>query len=202
MIYPRVRDHVPMEELVSLANARAGRVGGALRTRAAGRASATFAAGTACKGAIMDGLRRMTQLPRRTWAKLVALRAASEYLEQRGERDRGATAATAPPARKPASRSHVKSAMSANPGRCTCAQLDAMREDGFDPRPHRPSMSPGSSTPSGARRRRSATRAREAAGARARADAEALLGRQEHHGGRPGARHLEVMGEPRARASK
>ena len=52
------------------------------------RASTARTADSSRSGtAIVDGLRKQSNLPRRVWAKLVALRAASEYLENRAERD-------------------------------------------------------------------------------------------------------------------
>jgi RNA polymerase sigma factor for flagellar operon FliA len=90
MLYPRVREHVEMDELVALGNAGL--------AEAAGRYDATLGASFATfawyrvQGAMIDGVRKMTTLPRRTWAKLVALRGAAEYLENQSERDAGARA--------------------------------------------------------------------------------------------------------------
>lgn len=96
MIFPRVKMHVEFDELVSLGNAGL--------TEAASRYDATRGASFATfawyrvNGSIIDGVRRNTTLPKHVWAKLVALRAASEYLEHRSERDAGAAAKGTQPA--------------------------------------------------------------------------------------------------------
>src|SRR5262249_54122877 len=64
-------------------------------------------------GAILDGLRRATTLPRRVWAKLVALRAASDYLESQGERAAGARAHGAPAPSTADALRQIQSALSA-----------------------------------------------------------------------------------------
>jgi len=64
-------------------------------------------------GAIIDGLRKATHLPRRVWARLVALRAANEYLENRAERERGATGRGAPPPTGENAFAAIQQAMSA-----------------------------------------------------------------------------------------
>jgi len=95
VIYPRVRAHVTFDEVVSLANA--GLAEAAARFDPDRGVAFTTFAWYRCYGAIMDGLRRAANLPRRDWAKLVALRGAAAYLEQRGERELGARATGAPP---------------------------------------------------------------------------------------------------------
>ena len=129
MVYRRVRDHVDMEELIALGNA--GLAEAAQRfdpTR-----GATFAtyAWYRVQGAIVDGLRKMTQLPRREWQKLVALRAASEYLEQRAERDSGAAQAGTLPAVGGDALAQVKQAMSAI-RTIYLVSLESMQDDGED----------------------------------------------------------------------
>jgi RNA polymerase sigma factor for flagellar operon FliA len=111
MMYPRVRGYVELEELVALANAGLAEAA----TRYDPDRGATFAtfAWYRVQGAILDGLRRSTTLPRRQWAKLVALRAASEYLENRGEREAAATRAGAAPPSSAAALSAIRTAMSA-----------------------------------------------------------------------------------------
>jgi RNA polymerase sigma factor for flagellar operon FliA len=89
LIHPRVRDHVPYDELVALGNA--GLVEAANRYDPARGVTFSTFAWYRVNGAIIDGLRQATHMPRRTWARLVALRAASEYLENRADRERGAT---------------------------------------------------------------------------------------------------------------
>ncbi len=127
MIHKRVRDHVDLDELVALGNT--GLAEAAQRfddTR-----GATFAtyAWYRVQGAIVDGLRKMTQLPRREWQKLVALRAAAEYLEQRAERDAGAAKAGALPALGADALAQVKQAMSAIRTMYLCS-LESMQDDG------------------------------------------------------------------------
>ena len=129
MIYPRVREHVEFDELVALGNAGLAEAAGRFDpTR--GASFSTFA-WYRVQGSIVDGLRRSSQLPRRVWAKLVALRAASEYLENRAERDAGATAQGTPPAEAAEALAAVKSAMSAI-RTMYMTSLEGMREGGFD----------------------------------------------------------------------
>jgi len=131
MVFPRVRDHVEFEELVSLANA--GLAEAAQRfDPARGVAFPTFA-WYRVHGAILDGLRRATTLPRRAWAKLVALRAASDYLENRGEREAAAARAGAAPPTGAAALTAIRDAMSAI-RTMYLASFEAMRENqGLDP---------------------------------------------------------------------
>lgn len=129
MIYPRVRDHIAFDELVALANA--GLAEAASRyDPARGATFATFA-WYRVNGAIIDGLRKATQLPRRTWARLVALRAASDYLENRAERDRGAAQHGASPATGADALAQIKQAMSAV-RTMYVTSLESMRDRGFD----------------------------------------------------------------------
>jgi RNA polymerase sigma factor for flagellar operon FliA len=131
MIFPRVRGYIEFEELVSLANA--GLTEAASRFDPdRGTSFATFA-WYRVQGSILDGLRRATHLPRRTWAKLVALRAASEYLENRAEREAAAVKQGAPrPSGAPALTA-VRDAMSAI-RTMYVTSLEAMRDgQGFDP---------------------------------------------------------------------
>jgi len=88
LVYPRVRGHVELEELVALANA--GLVEAAARFDPSQGASFRTFAWYRVHGAVVDGLRKATHLPRRTWARLCALRAASDFLENQGEREAGA----------------------------------------------------------------------------------------------------------------
>ncbi|MBA3821142.1 MAG: hypothetical protein H0X17_19815 [Deltaproteobacteria bacterium] len=66
------------------------------------------------------------------WAKLVALRAAAEYLEHRAERDAGAAARGTPPAHGPDALAAVKDAMAAI-RTMYLTSLETLREGGFDP---------------------------------------------------------------------
>ncbi len=129
MIHPRVRDHVELDELIALGNA--GLAEAAQRFEPdRGVAFATFA-WYRVQGSIVDGLRASTNLPRRVWAQIVALRAANEYLEQRAEREVGArkTAAREP---KPADTlASIASALSAI-RTMYVTSLETLQEKGFD----------------------------------------------------------------------
>jgi RNA polymerase sigma factor for flagellar operon FliA len=87
-IHARCREHIELDELIALGNA--GLVEAAARFDPALGASFRTFAHYRVQGAIVDGIRRLTTLPRRVWAKLQALRAASEYLENRALREAGA----------------------------------------------------------------------------------------------------------------
>ncbi|HET9989625.1 MAG TPA: sigma-70 family RNA polymerase sigma factor [Kofleriaceae bacterium] len=129
MIFPRVKEHVELDELIALANA--GLAEAALRfdpTR--GAAFSTFA-WYRVQGSIVDGLRKASQLPRRVWAKLVALRAASDYLEHRAERDAGAAQQGIQPASGAEALAQVKTELSAI-RTMYVTSLEAMQDAGFD----------------------------------------------------------------------
>jgi len=129
MIHPRVREHVEFDDVLGLANA--GLAEAAQRFDPdRGVSFATFA-WYRVQGAIVDGLRRSSALPRRVWARLVALRAASDYLEHRGEREVGARKTGAPPAEGAAALAGVKDALSAI-RTMYMTSLEAMQEGGFD----------------------------------------------------------------------
>lgn len=91
LVFPRVRDHMEFEELVSLGNL--GLAEAAERFDATGGASFRTFAWYRVQGAILDGTRRNTHLPRRVWAKLTALTASAEYLEAASTRADAARAA-------------------------------------------------------------------------------------------------------------
>lgn len=130
LIYPRVRAHVEYEELVALAST--GLAEAAQRfDPARGVAFSTFA-WYRVQGAVIDGLRRATMLPRRVWVQLVALRAASDYLEHRGERDAGAAQRGAPPPTGADALAAARTAMQAI-RTMYMTSLEAMQEAGFDP---------------------------------------------------------------------
>ncbi len=148
LIHPRVRDHVALEDLVALANA--GLAEAAERFDPERGASFATFAWYRVQGAILDGLRAQAQLPRRTWARLVALRAASEYLEHCGERAPG-DAAAPDDAALPA----VARAMSAIRTMYVLS-LEALRDLGFDAAGEAPAL------PDGIDRARAAARLREA----------------------------------------
>lgn len=87
MVYSRVKQHVQFEELVSL-----GTIGLAEASQRFDPSRGVPFGAYAwyrTQGAIIDGLRRASNLPRRVWLQLVALRAAADYLEHRVEREVG-----------------------------------------------------------------------------------------------------------------
>jgi RNA polymerase sigma factor for flagellar operon FliA len=88
MIFPRVKEHVEFDDLFAFGAAGLAEAAQRYDERK-GASFATFA-WYRVQGAIVDGLRKQTNLPRRVWRTLVALRAANAYLENRAERDRGA----------------------------------------------------------------------------------------------------------------
>lgn len=137
MIYPRVRGYIEFEELVSLANA--GLTEAASRFDPSRGASFATFAWYRVHGSILDGLRRATALPRRTWAKLVALRAASDYLENRGERAAAAAKQGAPAPSGAAALTAIQDAMSAI-RTMYVTSLEAIREQGFDPSGEPPAL--------------------------------------------------------------
>lgn len=129
MIFPRVKEHVELDELVALANA--GLAEAAQRYDPAKGASFPTFAWYRVQGSIVDGLRKSSNLPRRTWAKLVALRAASDYLEHRGERDAGAVASGAKPAEGAEALAQIKSSLAAI-RTMYVTSLEALQDQGFD----------------------------------------------------------------------
>src|SRR5689334_3552977 len=129
MIFPRVKEHVELDELIALGNA--GLAEAASRFDPTRGASFSTFAWYRVQGSIIDGLRRASNLPRRVWQRLVALRAASEYLEHRAERDTGAAQRGAKPAEGADALGAVKSAMSAI-RTMYVTSLEGMRDKGFD----------------------------------------------------------------------
>ncbi len=129
LIFPRVRDHIELDELIGLANA--GLAEAAQRYDPARGASFATFAWYRVQGSIVDGLRKSSHLPRRTWAKLVALRAASDYLEQRGERDAGAAQQGARPVEGAEALAQVRSSLSAI-RTMYLTSLEALQDSGFD----------------------------------------------------------------------
>ncbi len=110
-VFPRVRGYIEFEELVSLANA--GLAEAASRFDPDRGVSFPTFAWYRVHGAIVDGLRRATHMPRRTWARLVALRAANDYLENRVEREAAATRKGASAPAGAAALAAIRDAMSA-----------------------------------------------------------------------------------------
>ncbi|MBL8328335.1 MAG: sigma-70 family RNA polymerase sigma factor [Rubrivivax sp.] len=88
VIHARVRDHLEVEELIALGN-----LGLAEAVDRWDPSVGTGFRGFAyyrVQGAILDGLRRNSNLPRRVWARLTALTATAEYLEAAATRDAAA----------------------------------------------------------------------------------------------------------------
>lgn len=85
VVYPRVRGRIALEDLIALANA--GLAEAADRYDPARGVPFTTFAWYRVHGTIVDGLRKSTQLPRRTWSRLLALRAANDYLERAAQPD-------------------------------------------------------------------------------------------------------------------
>jgi len=129
MIFPRVKDHVELEELVGYANA--GLAEAAQRFDPQRGASFSTFAWYRVQGAIIDGMRRASNLPRRVWRQIVALRAASDYLENRAERDAGAAQRGSSPPEGADALAAMKSALSAI-RTMYVTSLEAMREGGYD----------------------------------------------------------------------
>jgi RNA polymerase sigma factor for flagellar operon FliA len=81
-IHHRCREYVELDELIALGNA--GLTEAAARFDPGAGVLFTTFAHYRVQGAILDGLRRSCPLPPDKWRQLVALRAASTYLEERG----------------------------------------------------------------------------------------------------------------------
>lgn len=95
IIAARVREHVDFDDLVALGNL--GLAEAVDRYDPAAGASFRTFAWYRVQGAILDGVRRNTNLPRRVWARLTALTATAEYLEAAGGRATAARATAAAP---------------------------------------------------------------------------------------------------------
>jgi RNA polymerase sigma factor FliA len=144
MIFPRVKDHIEFDELVALGNV--GLAEAASRFDPSRGASFSTFAWYRVQGSIVDGLRKASNLPRRVWARLVALRAASEYLENRAERDSGAAQRGAKPPEGADALAAVKAAMSAI-RTMYVTSLEGLRDKGFDaPDPNAPAPADGLQT--------------------------------------------------------
>jgi len=94
LVWPRVQGHVDKHELLSLGDL--GLVEAASRWDPAGGASFATFAWYRVQGAILDGLRKSSNLPKRVWAQIVALRAAGELLEAQLKKEAAARAKGAP----------------------------------------------------------------------------------------------------------
>lgn len=82
--YPRVRAHIGYDDLLAMASV--GLTEAASRFDPSLGASFKTYAWYRVQGAILDGLRKETALPRAVWARIVALRATAGYLEAQAER--------------------------------------------------------------------------------------------------------------------
>lgn len=131
VIFPRIRQHLEFDEVVAIGHQ--GLVEAAARFDPSRGVPFGAYAWYRVQGAILDALRRNSNLPRRVWAKLIALRAANEYLEQHGERARGAVASGARPAEGAEALAAIRQALAAI-RTMYVTSLEAMREDkGFQP---------------------------------------------------------------------
>ena len=130
MIFPRVRQYIELDELVALGNT--GLAEAASRFDPSRGVPFGAFAWYRVQGAIVDGLRKATTLPSRVWAQLVALRATSEYLQHRGERDAGAARTGVAPPSGADALAAAKSALSAI-RTMYLTSLETLREGGFDP---------------------------------------------------------------------
>lgn len=132
MVYPRVKKHCEFDDLVAL-----GTVGLA---EAAQRFDPTRGvpfgafAWYRTQGAIIDGLRRASNLPRSVWLQLVALRAAAEYLEHQVERDAGAAKQGVAPASGADALAAIKSAMGAIRTMYLTSLEGLAEQKGYDPK--------------------------------------------------------------------
>jgi RNA polymerase sigma factor for flagellar operon FliA len=129
MIFPRVREHVELDELVALGNV--GLAEAAQRFDPSKGASFATFAWYRVQGSIVDGLRKASHLPRRTWARLVALRAANDFLEHRAEREAGAAQQGVKPTEGAEALAQVKHELAAI-RTMYVTSLEAMRDKGFD----------------------------------------------------------------------
>ena len=84
LYYGRVRAHVSYDDLVAMASV--GLSEAASRYDPSVGASFKTFAWYRVQGAIIDGLRKETALPRAVWARIVALRATASYLQAQAER--------------------------------------------------------------------------------------------------------------------
>jgi RNA polymerase sigma factor for flagellar operon FliA len=128
-LHNRVREFVAYDELLAMANA--GLVEAAHRyDESHGAAFSTFA-WYRIHGAMIDGIRKQSNLPRRAWAQLVALRGAHGYLESRGEQEAAAAKTGAPPREAKSALEALRAALSAVKAAYVLS-LDALAERGFD----------------------------------------------------------------------
>ena len=111
LLHKRVGKYIDRDELTALANAGLAEAAASYDPDR-GAAFSTWA-WYRIQGSMMDGVRKAANVPRSVWANLVALRAASEYLENLGDRDAGAAKRGAAPKTKSEALGAVKDALSA-----------------------------------------------------------------------------------------
>jgi RNA polymerase sigma factor FliA len=128
VVYSRVREHCEFDELEALA--RLGLVEAAGRFDPANGASFKTFAWYRAYGAVIDGVRRQTNLPRDVWTKLVALRGAGEYLEHQIARQQNVSSGEN--ASLATALADVQNAVAAIKTMYTTS-LEAARSNGFDP---------------------------------------------------------------------
>lgn len=130
MFHKRVKRHLELDEVVALANAGLAEAAASYQPDR-GTAFSTWA-WYRIQGSILDGLRKASNVPRRTWATLTALRAANDYLENLGERDAGAAKAGAKPKEGKDALAAVRDAL-ASVRTMYMTSLETLQErDGFD----------------------------------------------------------------------
>jgi len=79
-VYPRVSAHITLDELIALGNVGLSEAAGRYDHRR-GASFSTFAT-YRVRGAMIDGVRRMTNLPRRAWLALTGLRTRAAQVER------------------------------------------------------------------------------------------------------------------------
>jgi len=129
VLHARVGKYIELEELIALANAGLAEAAASYE-EGHGTAFSTWA-WYRIQGSMMDGLRKATNLPRRVWANLIALRATSEYLENLGQRDAGAAKRGARPKEKREALGAVQDALSAI-RTMYVTSLETLQDAGFD----------------------------------------------------------------------
>jgi len=129
MMAKRVSGHIELDDLLSIANT--GLVEAASTFDASRGTPFGAWAWYRVQGALVDAIRKNTNLPRRVWRQLVALRAAADYLENLGDRDAGARQRGSTPKQGTEALGQVKDALSAI-RTMYVTSLDAMSDDGFD----------------------------------------------------------------------
>jgi RNA polymerase sigma factor for flagellar operon FliA len=129
MIHARCGKYIDLEELVALANAGLAEAAASYQV-GHGTAFSSWA-WYRIQGSMLDGLRKSSNLPRKTWATLTALRAANDYLENLGEREAGAARQGAKPKQGQDALVAVKDAL-ASIRTMYMTSLETLQDAGFD----------------------------------------------------------------------